>query len=410
MPFIRRPRGGLRLAALALTAFALQTDDFVIVGVLPSIAHDLSVGEAEAGQLVTVFSVICAVIAPVAAVATASWSRRRLLTGGMLVFCAANLAVPFAASYPALMALRVLAALAAAVVLPTVFAVTAALSAPERQGRDLATVMAGLTGAVVAGVPLGTWVGAALGWRATFVTGGLLGLAALAFLRAAVPDTAPPPSAGLGERLSPLARPAVLCVLLAAVAAVLGNLMIQTYLAPFLDGVAGVTPSGLGGLLVLTGIAGIAGGRLSGSLVDRFGPVRTFALAVAAFTAAMAGLAVAWSLRPAHLAFVLPLLLVWSAAAWAVPPPVQTRVLALAGAETGPQALALSSSAVYVGASLGAGLGGWLLGTAGPGSLPVAAAACALGALGMFGLAGRGTSRSVPENGLGAARNRGANV
>ncbi|GAA4380339.1 MFS transporter [Actinomadura verrucosospora] len=410
MPLIRRPGGRLPIAALALTAFALQTDDFVIVGVLPSIAHGLSVGEASAGQLVTVFSVICAVIAPVAAVATASWSRRRLLTGGMLVFCAANLAVPLAASYPALMALRVLAALAAAVVLPAVFAVTAALSAPERRGRDLATVMAGLTGAVVAGVPLGTWVGAALGWRATFVTGGLLGLAALAFLRAAVPETAPPPAAGLGERLRPLARPAILYVLLAAVAAVLGNLMLQTYLAPFLDDVAGVTPSGLGGLLVLTGVAGIAGGRLSGALVDRFGPVRTFAIAVAAFTAAMAGLALAWSLRPAHLAFVLVPLLVWSAAAWAVPPPVQTRLLALAGAKTGPQVLALSSSAVYAGAALGAGLGGWLLGTLGSGSLPLAAAACSLGALGLFGLAQRGASEPVPDGGLGAAEGRGANV
>lgn len=410
MPLLRRPRGGLRLAALALTAFALQTDDFVIVGVLPSIADGLSVGEAAAGQLVTVFSVICAAVAPVAAVVTASWPRRRLLTGGMLVFSAANLAVPLAASYPALMALRIVAALAAAAVLPAVFAVTAALAPPQRRGRDLATVMTGLTGAVVVGVPLGTWTGAALGWRATFVLGGLLGLAALAFLRAALPDTAPSPAAGLGERLRPLARPAIACALLAAVAAVLGNLMIQTYLAPFLDQTAGVSPSGLGGLLVLTGAAGIAGGRLSGSLVDRAGPLRAFAIASAAFVAAMAGLALAWSLRPAHLLLVVPLLLVWSAAAWAVPPPVQARVLALAGAETGPQVLALSSSAVYVGASLGAGLGGWLLGTLGPGSLPLAAAACALGALGLFGLAGRGTRKPVPEKGLGAARNRDANV
>ncbi|WP_207939223.1 MFS transporter [Actinomadura darangshiensis] len=373
MPFSRRPAGGLWLAALALTAFTLQTDDFVIVGVLPSIADGLSIGEAAAGQLVTVFSVVCAVFAPVAAVAPASRPRRRLLTGGMLLFCAANLAVPLATSYPALLALRILAAFAAAVVLPTVFAVTAALSRPGREGRDLATIMAGLTGAVVAGVPLGTWVGAAFGWRATFVTGGLLGLLALAFLRAAVPDVAPPPAVRLTERLRPLGRPAVLLVLLAAVAAVLGNLMIQTYLAPFLDAVAGVTPSGLGGLLVLTGIAGVLGGRFSGTLVDRFGAARTFALAALVFTVAMAGLALSWSFRPAHLALVVPLLLMWSAAAWSVPPPVQTRVLALTGPDTGPQALALSSSAVYIGASLGAGLGGWLLGTLGSGSLPIAA-------------------------------------
>ncbi|MEO3828027.1 MFS transporter [Actinomadura sp. B10D3] len=396
----RRPSSGLWLVALTLTAFTLQTDDFVIVGVLPSIATGLSVSEAAAGQLVTVFSVVCAVCAPVAAVVTASWSRRHLLAGGMLVFSAANLAVPLATSYPALMALRVVAALAAAVVLPTVFAVTAALSPPGRQGRDLATVMAGLTGAIVVGVPLGTWVGAAFGWRATFVTGGLLGLVSLAFLRIAVPDVAPPPPAGLGERLRPLGRPAVLFVLCAAVAAVLGNLMIQTYLAPLLDGMAGISSSGLGGLLVLTGVAGIIGGRFSGTLVDRFGPARTFALAAAVFTAAMAGLALVWSLRPAHLAFVVPLLLVWSAAAWSVPPPVQARVLAFAGPESGPQALALSSSAVYVGASLGAGLGGWLLGILGAGALPVGAGACALLALALFGLAERNAPAPVAAGGL----------
>ncbi|MFI0486988.1 MFS transporter [Actinomadura sp. 9N215] len=389
MPILRRPSGGLRLAALALTAFTLQTDDFVIVGVLPSIARGLSVTEAAAGQLVTVFSVICAVVAPVAAVATASWPRRRLLAGGMLLFCAANLAVPLAASYPALMALRVLAALAAAVVLPTVFAVTAALAPPGRQGRDLATVMAGLTGAVVAGVPAGTWIGAAFGWHATFVANGLLGVAALAFLLTALPDVAPPPAAGMAERLRPLARPALMFVLLAAVVAVLGNLLFQTYLGPFLADVAGVEPTGLGLLLLLAGVAGIAGARFSGTLVDRIGPARTFALAVAVFTAAMAGLALAWSLRPAPVALLVLPLVLWSAAAWAVPPPVQTRALTFAGPEAGPQALALVSSSVYLGASLGAGLGGWLLGSLGSGTLPIAAAACAVAALALFALAGR---------------------
>ncbi|TMR42476.1 MFS transporter [Actinomadura geliboluensis] len=377
------------LLALAITALALQTDDFVIVGVLPSIAHDLQVSEAAAGQLVSVFSVMCAVVGPVAAVVTASWPRKRLLIGGLLLFCTANFAVPLAASYPALMALRILAAFAAAVTLPTVFAVTAAHSPPERQGRHLATVMTGLTGAVVIGVPLGTWTGAAFGWQATFVLGGLLGLIALVCVGLAVPDVPPSPAAGLAERLSPLARPAVLCVLLAAVVAVLGNLLFQTYLAAFLHDAAGVTPAMLGGLLALTGAAGIAGARLSGGLVDRFGSGRAFTTAAVVFVAAMIGLALCWSLRPAYLPVVVVLLLVWSAAAWAIPPPVQARVLKLAGPETGPQALALSSSAVYVGASLGAGLGGWLLSAHGSGALPLIAAVSALASLALFAGTGR---------------------
>jgi predicted MFS family arabinose efflux permease len=409
MPSLHRRSDGLRLAALALTAFTLQTDDFVIVGVLPSIARGLSVSEATAGQLVTVFSVICAVVAPVAAVTTASWPRRRLLGGGMLLFCAANLAVPLATSYPALLALRVLAALAAAVVLPTVFAVTAALAPPGRQGRDLATVMAGLTGAVVAGVPAGTWIGAAFGWQATFAANGALGVAALAFLRATVPDVAPPPASGIADRIRPLARPALALVLVAAVVAVLGNLLFQTYLGPFLSDAAGVNQAGLGALLLLAGAAGIAGARFSGTLVDRLGPTRTFALAAVTFTAAMAILELAWSLRPAHTALVALPLVLWSAAAWAVPPPVQARALAFAGTDAGPQVLALVSSSVYLGASLGAGTGGWLLDTLGPGTLPVAAAACAITSLALFTSAGR-TAPPTADDAQTKAESRGTTV
>ncbi|MGW9429762.1 MFS transporter [Streptomyces decoyicus] len=377
------------LCALTLCAFALQTDDFVITGVLPALARGLTVSEAAAGQLVTIFSVVCAVAAPIAAVGTARLPRRRLLTTALTLFCLANFAVPLASSYAALMALRVAAALAAAVALPTVLAVTAQLAPPERRGRSLATVMAGLTGAVVIGVPAGTWTGAALGWRATFILGGALGLAALLSLRATLPQVPPAPAASLAARLRPLSRPAVLAALLAAAVSVLGNLLLQTYLAPFLYDLSGVTPTTLGLLLALTGVAGIAGARVGGTLVDRWGAGAAFATAAAVFAAATAGLALCGALRPAALALVVPLLVIWAAAAWAVPPAVQTRVLALAGPEHGPQALALTSSAVYVGASLGGALGGRLLASYGPGALPVAAACCAPAALLLFATAGR---------------------
>lgn len=121
------------LCALTLCAFALQTDDFVIAGVLPALARGLTVSQAAAGQLVTVFSVVCAVAAPVAAVSTARLPRRALLTAALTLFCLANFAVLLTSSYVALMVLRVLAALAAAVALPTALAATARLAPPERR-------------------------------------------------------------------------------------------------------------------------------------------------------------------------------------------------------------------------------------------------------------------------------------
>ncbi|MBA8951371.1 hypothetical protein ACFQU9_00225 [Actinomadura namibiensis] len=158
----------------------------------------------------------------------------------------------------------------------------------------------------------------------------------------------------------------MLGVLLAAVLAVLGNLTIQTYLAVFPRESAAVNAATLG-----------AG--------------RAFAAASAAFAVAMAGLAACWWLRPVPPAAVVPALLLWSAAAWAVPPPVQTRVLALAGPDDGPQVMALTSSAVYVGASLGGAAGGRLLASGGPGTLPPAAGACALAALAAFAAFGHAT-------------------
>ncbi|MEW2359278.1 MFS transporter [Spirillospora sp. NPDC029432] len=376
------------LLALTLTTFTFSTDDYVVAGVLPGIAADLRVTESAAGQLVTVFSLTFALASPVLAVLTATWPRRRLLTGALLVFIAANLAVPLAGGYTALVALRAAAALAAAAVVPAALAIAAALAPEGRQGRYLGMVMTGLTGAFVAGVPLGTWIAAATSWHGAFVLGGALGIASLIALRATLPDPPPGEAATLRERLAPLSRPAVLTGLLAATAAVLGNMLFLTYLAPFLRGLSGTGATALGAVFVLSGLAGIAGGRLGGAATDRWGPGTAMSAGTLAFAAAMTGLYALWLARPAALALALPLLLVWSLAAWWIPPPTAARLLALAG-PAGPQALALNSSAVYIGVAGGGALGGHLLSAHGGGALPLAAAAAALAGLALFGLAGR---------------------
>ena len=200
---------------------------------------------------------VYALAAPLSAALVGRLDRRALLTGALLLFCAANFVVPLVDSYPLLMALRVVAARAAAAVLPAALALATHLAPEGATGRHLATVMAGMTGAIVLGVPAGTWVGAAFGWRATFVLGGALGLLAiLVWLPRTTLDRPPSP---------------VLKVLAVTVVAVAGNLAFQTYLATFLAGLSGVTPAVLGVLLVVAGLAGIAGARLAGTVVDRWG-------------------------------------------------------------------------------------------------------------------------------------------
>ncbi|MEV4221112.1 MFS transporter [Nonomuraea sp. NPDC049725] len=507
------------LLALTFTAFAFATDDYVIAGVLPAISGGLGVSEAAGGQLVTAFSLAFALTAPVASVVTASWPRRRLITGALLLFVAANWASALVSSYPVLMGLRVLAAVAAAAVVPAAYAIAASLAPEGHQGRYLALVMGGLTGSLVLGVPIGTWVGGAFGWQATFVLGGLLGLASLVAVHRTLPDvrdlvpaethpttepepktptgpdpgpapgdatavgdaTVPDPAAsasapasalasagaagaalvsgdasesgdappfgpapvpasasasasasapalggasasgspsgsaaalasagvrdsgsegaeapagvrgswgGVWGRVRALGRPRVLLGLLGMVAIVTGSMMLLTYLAPFLRDLAGAGPRELGWVFALAGVAGLAGGMLGGRAADRWGPERALLAGIGGFAAVMAVFVGSWFLRPVPLLWLLPVLLVWAGLSWWIPPPAQTRLLALAGT-AGPQALALNSSAVYVGVSAGGALGGLVLETYGSGVLPVVAAVVELAALALFWAAAR---------------------
>ena len=367
------------LFAVALAAFAVQTDDFVIIGVLPALAGGLAVSEGAAGQLVTVFTLVYALAAPVSAHVFARVGRRPLLVGALALFCAANGVVPLVDDYAVLMALRVVAALCGATVLPAALGLATSLAPPEFRGRYLAAVMVGLTGAVVVGVPAGTWVGALFGWQATFVLGGLLGLAALVAVAVTVPaGTGAPERPALAEVVRALASGPALGVLAATVLAVAGNLAFQTYLAPFLTDLAGVTPGLLGVLLVVAGLTGIAGAQGAGWCVDRLGARGAFAVVVGVFAAAMAAFAVCWAARPVPVWVVVCLLACWSAAAWAVPPVIQSLMLARVGPAHAATAMAVTSSTVYLGAAVGGAVGGVLVGT---GAIPVVAAGGALAAL-----------------------------
>jgi predicted MFS family arabinose efflux permease len=165
---------------LTLGAFAIGTEGFMIAGLLPALARDLSVGLPAAGHLVTAFSLAYAIGAPVMAVLTAGLERRRLLAVAMGGFTLGNLLAALAPGYAGLLAARLLLALSAASFMPAASGYAAALGGPERRGRALSTITIGLTLAIIAGAPLGVLVGQGFGWRATFF--GVAGLAAFSLL------------------------------------------------------------------------------------------------------------------------------------------------------------------------------------------------------------------------------------
>ncbi|NGO68972.1 MFS transporter [Streptomyces boncukensis] len=363
---------------LFVTLLATATDEFVIAGVLPSVADDLGVSVSAAGQLVTVFAVVYALGAPTLAAVCERFPKRELMAAALLVFVAANVAAALAPGYGFLLAARILAALAAAVVTSAAFA-TVAAAAPEGQsGRYLGVVTAGMTTALFTGVPVGSWLGGALDWRATFwLIAGVGAVAALGLL-ATAPALAGSAPAPLRERLAPLRNGRVLRLVAVTFLAAGGGLMFYTYLGVYAAEVAPDTPGLLSALLFVVGVTGLAGALLAGRLTDARGPRRGLRLVIGGHAVLLA-LAAALAFGPLDGAAALVALVAvtgcWSVFAWGLNPPVQGSVLAAAGPAAGMTALALNISALYLGTGVAAALGGAVLGAADARAVPVVGAA-----------------------------------
>ncbi|MFD8087929.1 MFS transporter [Kitasatospora sp. NPDC059722] len=367
----------VRLLLLALGTFAVGTDSMVVAGILGPVAADLGVSVPAAGQLVTVFALGYALLAPVLAALTARWPRRRLLLAALAVFTAANALSALAPTFGALLATRVLAAAGAALYTPAANAVATALVAPERRGRALATVLGGMTVATALGVPVGTWVGRG-DWRLTMWLVTALGLAALtglALLLRTLPAPAAP--AGLAARLAPLGRPRVLGAAATTLVFFLAFQSVYIYLATALSGATGGDAGRLSTVLAVTGAASVAGSWLGGRLVDRVGVRRV--LLTGSLVAAGSFAALPWLGR--SMAGALVYAVVTPLAGWAVSVALPHRMASLdpGGA---PLLISLNSSALYLGTAAGGVAGSWAIGVLGGRFFPLAAAVPALVAAG----------------------------
>ncbi|PWV85353.1 Predicted arabinose efflux permease, MFS family [Prauserella marina] len=362
------------LLCLLIATFAVGTDDFVIAGVLPRIANDLDVGEASAGQLVSVFSIVYAVSAPVLATLTARLPRRILFCGALFVFTAANVAAAFAPSFVVLMVLRIVAAVAAATVTPVAFALAASMSPAHRVGRNIGLVAAGLTMALVAGVPAGTWIGTQWSWRGSFLLVAALGVAAIAIASTGLRDQGTADPVPLRDRLRLLGSTPVLIGVAGTTLGGIGGLMTYTYIAPIVRDLSGAGSGTLAILIGVTGIAGAVGTAVGGRLTDRWGADRTLLLGLkgqVAASAALTAFGFAWQ-GNAPLPLTAAAFALWGFAGWAFNPPMNARLLALAPG-AGTEAVALNTSGLYLGIALGGGIGGLVLPHHGGGGVVLAA-------------------------------------
>ncbi|TYB69806.1 MFS transporter [Nonomuraea sp. PA05] len=334
-----------RLYPMAAGNFAIGTGMFVTAGLLPPISADLGVSRSAAGQLMTVFALAYAVLSPLLAALTARMSRRTLLLVAMGVFVTGSVLTALAPTYALVMLTRVIAAAGAAMFTPTSSAVANALTEPERRGRALALVMGGLSVSSAIGVPLGTWLGEAAGWRATLWMVAGLGLIGLIGVAALVPEVRIPVSGRLRERFEPLRERRVLAVMVTQLLMFAAGFTAYTYIGSLFD-----LP--LPALLWAWGLGGIVGNALGGRLTDAYGPRRMILAGLAMSVVFLALAPVANLSLPVALAWGF----LWGATGWLVAPAQQFRTVT-AVPDNVPIGLGLLSSAQYFGLFV-AGLAG----------------------------------------------------
>jgi predicted MFS family arabinose efflux permease len=370
-----------RLLPLILGAFTIGTETFMIAGVLPNISHDLMVSPAAAGALVTVFSIAYALGSPVLAVFTANVERKRLLTFALAGFALANLLAAFAPSFFWLMAARVVLALTAGTFMPAAVAFATATHDADHRGRAVALVYAGMTLAIVIGVPGGTIVAAAADWRATFLCVAVLAAIATGGVIAMLPRLAGMRSLSLRERLDVARRPEVLTLLLLTAITLCGNFAINTYAGLLLETALGIDAKELAALLMAFGVVSFAGNLFGGYGADRWPRERFLAIIlavlIAAFSLTSIGAAIGGG---AGGGAILVGLALWGLFGWAFPSTQQARIVSLEPA-LAPITLSLNTSAIYFGAAGGSVIGGFAIQQWSVGVVGWAAALCEICAL-----------------------------
>ena len=389
-------RSRLALFALALGGFGIGTTEFVAMGLLPDIARDLTPALyssnreealARAGIVITAYAVGVVVGAPTIAAFAARFPRRNLLLWLTAAFTAGTVASALAPTVETVVLFRFIAGLPHGAYFGVAALVAAQIMGGEKRGRATAFVLSGLTIANVIGVPTITWIGQQTSWRVAYLVVASIFAATALAIAALVPAGPGDPHATMRRELRAFKRPAVWFALLTGALGFGGFFAVYTYVSPLTTEIAGAPERLVPVALVVMGVGTAIGNVIGGRLADH-GALRAIFILFGVFSASLTVLA----LSSVTLAGLLIGLFITGASAAAISPAIQTRLMDVAG-DSQTMAAAVNHSALNMGNSLGAALGGAVI-AAGWGFVAptwLGLALCVPGAL--FALAGWAVTR-----------------
>ncbi len=346
-----RSSHGAVLAFLAFGNFIVGMGAFVVIGIVSPIAEGLGVSKASAGMVLTAYAFAYAVLSPVTAAITGTVSRRVVLTAALAIFCLGSVLSALSPNLLMLAASRMVVALGAAMFTPVAAGVAVAVTVPERRGKALATVFAGLTLAQVVGTPFGAWIAYRVGWSAAFWAVAALAAAGAVIIALSVPRDIHFHASGFRAILGVLKDRRVMFATAFTASFVGATYLVFTYLGPLIEASVGSNPELRTGFLVLYGCGAVIGNIVGGTLSDRIGARKTLIVICAAQIVLMP----LFSLTPLAWLPFAALVGAWAASGWSFMAPQQARLVQVA-----PQAislvLALNAAMIYVGIAVGSAL------------------------------------------------------
>ncbi|WP_313760497.1 MFS transporter [Rhizobium sp.] len=345
----------LALFALTVAAYAIGTTEFVIVGLLPTVANDLNIDLPLAGLIVSVYALGVTFGAPVLTALTGRLDRKLLLLGLMALFILGNTMAALSPGYAPLLVARVLSAFAHGVFFSVGSTIAADLVPENKRASAIAMMFMGLTVAIVTGVPLGTLIGQTFGWRATFAAVAGLGVIAFVGLWILLPaNLKKAPAATIGEQVKVLGSGRLLIGFAMTALGYGGTFVTFTFLASILEQVTGFQASSVSLILVLYGIA-IAIGNIAGGRLANRDPIKALAWL---FTAQAVVLAI-FSFTAVSPWLTIPTLAALGFLSFANVPGLQIYVVQLAGAVR-PAAVDVASALNIAAFNLGIAAGAWV--------------------------------------------------
>ncbi|WP_180093617.1 MULTISPECIES: MFS transporter [unclassified Acinetobacter] len=343
------------LIALAVGAFAIGTTEFSPMGFLPEIAADLSVSIPQAGLLISAYAVGVMIGAPLMTLWLARFPKRTALILLMAIFTIGNILATIAPNYLGLMAARLVTSLNHGAFFGLGSVVAASVVPKDKQASAVAMMFMGLTIANIGGVPLATWVGQNIGWRMSFAAITLLGIITMLALWKALPHQQQTEKPDVRAELKVLTRMPVVLALLTTVMSAGAMFALYTYIAPSLKVFTHASPELITFMLVLIGIGFSIGNHFGGKFADQSLDKTLIGFLVLLMLMMLLFPILATTTIGAAIA-----LIIWGAAAFAVVPPLQMRVMTVAHDAPG-LASSVNIGAFNLGNALGAVAGAAVL-------------------------------------------------